>query len=74
MKRLSILFLSFLVTALTPLHAADNTLTAQEKAAGWQLLFDGKTFNGWRGYRQKAMPAAGWAITDGLLHTAPGPG
>jgi len=24
-----------------------NTITAQEKAQGWQLLFDGKTLNGW---------------------------
>jgi Domain of Unknown Function (DUF1080) len=24
-----------------------NTLTAQEKAQGWQLLFDGKTLEGW---------------------------
>jgi hypothetical protein len=24
-----------------------NTLTAQEKAQGWQLLFDGKTLDGW---------------------------
>jgi len=24
-----------------------NTLTAQEKAQGWQLLFDGKTLKGW---------------------------
>lgn len=27
---------------------ADNVLTAQEKAAGWTLLFDGKSFDGWK--------------------------
>jgi hypothetical protein len=27
--------------------AADNELTAQEKADGWLLLFDGKTLDGW---------------------------
>ena len=26
---------------------AENSLSAQEKADGWQLLFDGKTFDGW---------------------------
>jgi len=26
---------------------ASNTLTAQERAQGWQLLFDGKTLAGW---------------------------
>ena len=33
-----------------------NTLTEQEKAAGWKLLFDGKTADGWRAYRGKKMP------------------
>jgi hypothetical protein len=28
-------------------QAADNELTAQEKADGWVLLFDGKTHDGW---------------------------
>jgi hypothetical protein len=28
-------------------QAADNQLTPQERAAGWLLLFDGKTFTNW---------------------------
>jgi hypothetical protein len=43
-----------------------NTITAAEKAAGWRLLFDGKTTSGWRGYRQRQMPA-GWQVVDGAL-------
>jgi alpha-3'-ketoglucosidase len=43
-----------------------NTLTAKERADGWRLLFDGTTTNGWRGYRQKTMPA-GWQVVDGAL-------
>lgn len=46
--------------------AADNQLTAAEKSAGWQLLFDGKTMNGWRTYGNK--PAGGWEVVDGTLH------
>jgi len=52
--------------------AAENTLTDAEKAAGWQLLFDGKTWNGWRAYRKKAgEPIAGWEVRDGTLHCLP---
>lgn len=43
-----------------------NTLTAEEKAAGWRLLFDGKTTAGWRGYKQQGMPE-GWQVVDGAL-------
>jgi Domain of Unknown Function (DUF1080) len=50
---------------------AQNTLTATEKAAGWQLLFDGKTLDGWRGYRRDSPPDAGWGIKDGTLRTIP---
>jgi len=47
--------------------AATNTLTAAEKAAGWRLLFDGRTFTGWRGLKLAGPPAQGWIIRDGAL-------
>jgi hypothetical protein len=50
----------------TAVYAADNELTPAEKKAGWELLFDGKTLNGWRPYAGK--PAGGWEVTEGTLH------
>lgn len=43
-----------------------NTLTAQEKAAGWKLLFDGTSTAGWRAYGADSMPS-GWQAVDGSL-------
>jgi hypothetical protein len=46
-----------------------NTLTAAEKAAGWQLLFDGRSLDGWRAYGKDTPPGAGWEVKDGTLRT-----
>jgi 3-keto-disaccharide hydrolase len=43
-----------------------NTLTAAERAAGWRLLFDGRTTAGWRGWKMDSMPS-GWQVVDGTL-------
>ena len=43
-----------------------NTLTSEEKAQGWILLFDGKTSEGWRGYNKTNFPPD-WVIEDGAL-------
>src|SRR5688572_17247703 len=49
---------------------APNTLTAAEKAAGWKLLFDGRTTAGWRGFKAEA-PDPGWQARDGALSPDP---
>ncbi len=48
-------------------EAAPNTLSKKERAAGWQLLFDGAGFSGWRGYQSQTIPAK-WNIEDEALH------
>ena len=62
--------LNFLATPLTAQE--HNRLTAAERAAGWQLLFDGNSLEGWRGYNSEFMPT-GWSVENGLL-TRTGPG
>ena len=51
----------------TTMEASANSLTEQEKAEGWQLLFDGQGTKGWKGYTKNAFPEKGWEIKDGTL-------
>lgn len=44
-----------------------NSLADSEKAAGWKLLFDGKTMNGWRNFRKETV-GKGWIIDNGTIH------
>jgi uncharacterized protein len=47
--------------------AMQNSLTAQEKAGGWQLLWNGKNGDGWRSAKSENFPTHGWTIRDGVL-------
>lgn len=42
-----------------------NTLTVQEKNAGWRLLWDGRTTDGWRSAFSQDFPKQSWQIKNG---------
>ncbi len=44
----------------------DNSLTEEEKAQGWMLLFDGEDPAGWRAFNGSGFPE-GWTVEDGAL-------
>jgi len=61
-------FAVILMSALVSMVAAEpNQLTPEEKAAGWKLLFDGKTTQGWRSYKKQTFPTKGWIVEEGWL-------
>ena len=67
-KPLLLLALAALVLAAPSLRAQENnTLTDAEKAAGWRLLWDGKTTDGWRSPKSEKFPARSWVIENGEL-------
>ncbi|MCZ6674332.1 MAG: DUF1080 domain-containing protein [Verrucomicrobia bacterium] len=48
-----------------------NTVSTDEKARKWKLLWDGKTSKGWRKVGAKTFPKDGWDMTDGVLTVVP---
>ncbi len=63
------MFRLILVCTLTfALTAPDQApvLTAEEKAGGWKLMFNGSSLEGWRGYKTETPPT-GWGAKAGEL-------
>ncbi|TWU33696.1 family 16 glycoside hydrolase [Novipirellula artificiosorum] len=50
----------------TAADSQPNTLTAQEQADGWQLLFDGESMEAWKGYQEDSV-GKGWKVVDGAM-------
>ncbi len=65
-KILSALAGTALLTGAVSCQGGDNTLTAEEKAEGWQLLFDGKTLDGWRDYNGTELTGP-WTVEKGMI-------
>jgi hypothetical protein len=61
------IFLSAAAAAQSPNH-----LSPAEQKAGWTLLFDGTSLDGWRAYKRPDASGTRWGVKDGLLCLAPG--
>jgi hypothetical protein len=49
-------------------NTVPNTLTPEEQAQGWKLLFDGRRLTGLKGVQRSDPLAAGWRIENGELN------
>jgi hypothetical protein len=54
-------------TLAPEINRIPNVLSPAEQAAGWKLLFDGRSSAGWRGAHKEAFPAKGWKIANGAI-------
>ena len=67
--------MSFVVSAILGASKLDaqtpNTLTAAERKAGWELLFDGKTLRGWHALGIRTMPGGLWTVENGAIKHLP---
>jgi len=63
---MKLLFAASLALTLSA-YGAPNELSAEERAAGWKLLFDGHSLKGWHVWQQKGEPKSGWHVVDGTL-------
>lgn len=76
MKRNLMYFLLFAAASILVLPALGqnvNKLSAEEKANGWGLLFNGSDFSGWRQCNGSEMPA-NWVIEDNAMKVFTGEG
>lgn len=68
MNILKAIILFFVLPAYAAQAQTQNILTTAEKADGWQLVFDGKSFHG-----LQKLADGGWEVKDGVLMATPIP-
>ncbi len=70
LARIALAAASYTIVGLAAAQSS-NELTAAERAAGWRLLFDGTSLNGWRGLGYDSVPSAHWRVIDGAIVKTP---
>jgi hypothetical protein len=68
-KTLTVLMSVIILTGCNaPETSKYNWLTKEEKEQGWELLFDGKSFAGWRGLGRDTVETNHWKVENGMIH------
>lgn len=65
---LLVFLLVFFVGCNTGVKNQAEILSKEEKEQGWELLFDGKTFTGWRGLGRDTVETNHWKVDNGMIH------
>jgi hypothetical protein len=68
MNKLKTILLLLILPMYEVQAQTQNILTAEEKAYGWQLVFDGRSFAG-----LQKLADGGWDVKDGMLMATPIP-
>jgi hypothetical protein len=66
MKKITILTAVLFLVMTSYAQEKDNTLSPEEFANGWELLFDGESLKGWKAYNGEEPK--GWIVKDGSLY------
>ncbi len=62
------LILAALPAFSVPLSGADS----KAKPGNWEVLFDGKSLEKWRGYKMNSFPDHSWKVEEGAIKTIAG--
>lgn len=63
--------LFYMLLALPAVAGDLNTLSAEEEASGWKLLFNGRDLSEFRAFGSEARPGSGWKVKEGILTKLP---
>lgn len=73
MKKIITICMVLLIASVSGYAQKLNKLSKKEKKEGWELLFNGKNFDGWRQYNNDKMPV-NWIIEDNAMKVFPAQG
>jgi hypothetical protein len=67
-KWLVLVLLALVFSCKSGIKNQPEILSKEEKEQGWELLFDGKTFAGWRGLGRDTVETCHWKVENGMIH------